>query len=86
MFFVVGPEFRGFHVRFRDIARGGIRIIRSANFQSFTHNVSTMFAENYNLAHTQERKNKDIAEGGSKGYWFLMTRTDVFFTELYYCL
>jgi glutamate dehydrogenase len=29
MFFVVGSDFRGFHVRFRDVARGGIRIIRS---------------------------------------------------------
>jgi glutamate dehydrogenase len=29
MFLVVGAEFRGFHVRFRDVARGGIRIIRS---------------------------------------------------------
>ena len=29
MFFVVGAEFRGFHLRFRDVARGGIRIIRS---------------------------------------------------------
>lgn len=26
---VVGSDFRGFHVRFRDVARGGIRIIRS---------------------------------------------------------
>eukprot|EP01116_Phalansterium_solitarium_P022848 TRINITY_DN770_c0_g1_i1.p1 TRINITY_DN770_c0_g1~~TRINITY_DN770_c0_g1_i1.p1 ORF type:complete len:1067 (-),score=487.40 TRINITY_DN770_c0_g1_i1:382-3582(-) len=67
LFFVVGPEFRGFHLRFRDVARGGIRIIRSANFQAFLQNVTTVFDENYNLASTQERKNKDIAEGGSKG-------------------
>ena len=26
---IVGSEFRGFHVRFRDVARGGIRIVRS---------------------------------------------------------
>jgi glutamate dehydrogenase len=67
IFFVVGPEFRGFHVRFRDVARGGIRIIKSSNFQVYTTNVTTIFDENYNLASTQERKNKDIAEGGSKG-------------------
>mmetsp|Transcript_5048 Transcript_5048/g.7107 ORF Transcript_5048/g.7107 Transcript_5048/m.7107 type:complete len:1008 (-) Transcript_5048:48-3071(-) len=67
IFLVVGPEFRGFHVRFRDIARGGIRIIRSQNLQSYMHNVATVFDENYNLAWTQEKKNKDIAEGGSKG-------------------
>jgi len=29
MFFVIGAEFRGFHIRFKDIARGGIRIVRS---------------------------------------------------------
>lgn len=67
VFFVVGPEFRGFHVRFRDVARGGIRIIKSTNFQAFLQNVTTVFDENYALASTQERKNKDIAEGGSKG-------------------
>lgn len=31
LFFVIGSEFRGFHVRFRDVARGGIRIVRSRN-------------------------------------------------------
>ena len=66
IFLVVGAEFRGYHVRFRDIARGGIRIIRSGNLQAFTQNVTTLFDENYNLAATQDRKNKDIPEGGSK--------------------
>ncbi len=27
----IGNEFRGFHIRFRDVARGGIRIVRSRN-------------------------------------------------------
>jgi len=67
LFFVVGAEFRGFHCRFVEIARGGIRIIRSANTSSFAINVSTLFDENYNLAFTQQKKNKDIPEGGSKG-------------------
>lgn len=31
MFFVIGNEFRGFHIRFRDVARGGIRIVMSRN-------------------------------------------------------
>ena len=31
MLFVIGNEFRGFHIRFRDVARGGIRIVRSRN-------------------------------------------------------
>jgi glutamate dehydrogenase len=67
MFLVVGGEFRGFHVRFRDVARGGIRIIRSRNRESYSINLRTLFDENYALAATQQRKNKDIPEGGSKG-------------------
>ncbi|GAM27950.1 hypothetical protein SAMD00019534_111260 [Acytostelium subglobosum LB1] len=67
VFFVVGSEFRGFHIRFRDIARGGIRIIRSQNTTQYDHNSSSVFDENYNLASTQQSKNKDIPEGGSKG-------------------
>eukprot|EP00744_Colponema_vietnamica_P000547 GILI01000975.1.p1 GENE.GILI01000975.1~~GILI01000975.1.p1 ORF type:complete len:1068 (-),score=387.39 GILI01000975.1:8-3133(-) len=67
MFFVVGSEFRGFHVRFADVARGGIRVVRSASNAAFLHNVNTIFDENYGLALTQQRKNKDIPEGGAKG-------------------
>ncbi len=67
IFMVVGREFRGFHVRFRDIARGGIRIVRSPNFQSYLKNSDFIFDENYNLALTQQRKNKDLPDGGSKG-------------------
>lgn len=67
IYFFVGAEFRGFHVRFRDIARGGIRIIASPNKQAYQTNVDRLFNENYDLAHTQQRKNKDIPEGGSKG-------------------
>lgn len=67
MFLVIGSEFRGFHLRFRDIARGGIRIVKSRNKEFYAINQRTMFDENYNLANTQQRKNKDIPEGGSKG-------------------
>lgn len=67
MFFVVGSEFRGFHLRFRDVARGGIRIIRSRNREAYSINLRSLFDENYMLASTQQKKNKDIPEGGSKG-------------------
>lgn len=67
MFFVVGSEFRGFHIRFRDIARGGIRVVRSRSVDAYNVNVRNLFDENYNLASTQQKKNKDIPEGGSKG-------------------
>ncbi|KAJ2757158.1 NAD-dependent glutamate dehydrogenase, partial [Coemansia sp. BCRC 34490] len=59
--------FRGFHVRFQDVARGGIRIVRSRNREAYSINQRTLFDENYSLASTQHRKNKDIPEGGSKG-------------------
>jgi len=67
LFFVVGSEFRGFHLRFRDIARGGIRIVRSRNREAYSINLRKLLDENYGLAATQQRKNKDIPEGGSKG-------------------
>ncbi|MCJ1331879.1 NAD-dependent glutamate dehydrogenase [Thelotrema lepadinum] len=67
MFLVISSEFRGFHLRFRDIARGGIRIVKSRNREAYSINVRSLFDENYNLANTQQRKNKDIPEGGSKG-------------------
>ncbi|KAI9338539.1 Glutamate/Leucine/Phenylalanine/Valine dehydrogenase-domain-containing protein [Obelidium mucronatum] len=67
MFLVIGSEFRGFHLRFRDIARGGIRIVKSRNREAYSINLRSLFDENYNLANTQQRKNKDIPEGGSKG-------------------
>lgn len=67
MFFIVGNDFRGFHIRFRDIARGGIRIVKSRSDDAYNANLRNLFDENYNLASTQQRKNKDIPEGGSKG-------------------
>ncbi len=67
VFMIMGKEFRGFHVRFRDIARGGIRIVRSRDPENYDKNSDSIFDENYNLAFTQQKKNKDIPEGGSKG-------------------
>merc|ERR1719266_1291066 len=66
LFLVVGANFQGFHIRFRDIARGGIRMIRSPG-GSYQKNLMSQLNENYNLASTQQLKNKDIPEGGSKG-------------------
>lgn len=73
MFFVVGSEFRGFHIRFRDIARGGIRVVQSRSEDAYAVNVRNLIDENYGLASTQQRKNKDIPEGGSKGVILLNT-------------
>lgn len=62
-----GNEFRGFHIRFRDVARGGIRIVLSRNKENYSINQRMLFDENYGLASTQSLKNKDIPEGGAKG-------------------
>jgi glutamate dehydrogenase len=67
VFLVISSDFIGFHVRFSDIARGGIRIIKSNNKHQYQLNLESLFNENYGLANTQQRKNKDIPEGGSKG-------------------
>ncbi|KAI0075077.1 NAD-dependent glutamate dehydrogenase [Panus rudis PR-1116 ss-1] len=67
MFLVIGNEFRGFHIRFRDVARGGIRIVMSRNRETYSINQRMLFDENYGLASTQNLKNKDIPEGGAKG-------------------
>lgn len=73
IFMVMGRGFYGFHVRFRDVARGGIRLIRSRDRSQYERNASTLFDECYNLALTQQQKNKDIPEGGSKGTILLDT-------------
>ena len=40
MFLVIGGEFRGFHLRFRDVARGGIRIVESRSQEAYSMNAS----------------------------------------------
>ncbi len=85
IFHVVGAEFRGFHIRFRDIARGGIRIVRSSNIQTYLANSDFIFDENYSLALTQQSKNKDLPEGGSKGTillnWGFMDKSESSFKK-----
>ncbi|GAA5886833.1 hypothetical protein JCM6882_005904 [Rhodosporidiobolus microsporus] len=67
LFLVVGDGFRSFHLRFKDVARGGLRMIRSRNRENYSINQRNLFDEVYGLASTQALKNKDIPEGGSKG-------------------
>jgi glutamate dehydrogenase len=67
MFLVITSESRGFHLRFKDISRGGIRIVKSRSKEAYSINARSLFDEIYNLSSTQQRKNKDIPEGGSKG-------------------
>lgn len=64
--FVHGRRFDGYHVRFRDIARGGLRLVTPASPEQFALEAAHQYDECYGLAFAQQLKNKDIPEGGSK--------------------
>lgn len=71
IFFIKGMHFFGFHIRFKDLARGGLRTVYPSHLEQIVHERNNIFTECYNLALTQHMKNKDIPEGGSKGIIFL---------------
>lgn len=71
IFFIKGMNFFGFHIRFKDLARGGLRTVFPKQTEQFVHENNNVFTECYNLAYTQHFKNKDIPEGGAKGILFL---------------
>ncbi len=75
VFFVHGRQFDGFHVRFRDIARGGVRAIRPIGQDQHSREVERLYDEAYGLAFAQQLKNKDIPEGGSKAAVLLEPQT-----------
>ena len=56
----------GFNIRFKDLARGGVRTVIPEKMEQYYQERNTIFSEAYNLAYTQQKKNKDIPEGGSK--------------------
>ncbi|MFO0722665.1 MAG: NAD-glutamate dehydrogenase [Myxococcota bacterium] len=66
VFFVHGRGFDGFHVRFRDIARGGVRVVRPSSPEQLVLEADRLYEEVYGLAQAQQLKNKDIPEGGGK--------------------
>lgn len=72
VFFIRGMHFFGFHIRFKDLARGGVRTIYPDQQEAIARERNTVFFECYNLALTQNKKNKDIPEGGAKGVIFLL--------------
>lgn len=67
VFFIKGLHFLGFHIRFRDLARGGLRTVFPQRHEDVMVELDNVFTECYNLAYTQHKKNKDIPEGGAKG-------------------
>lgn len=71
IFFMQGMSFIGFHIRFKDLSRGGLRTVFPAHTEQIISDRNHVFSECYNLAYTQQKKNKDIPEGGAKGVIFL---------------
>lgn len=71
IFFIKGMHFFGFHIRFKDLSRGGLRTVFPDKREKMMSEINTVFQECYNLAYTQHKKNKDIPEGGAKGIIFL---------------
>jgi len=45
-----GRHFNAFHCRFRDIARGGLRLVTPSNADQFTQESSRQFDEAYGLS------------------------------------
>lgn len=71
IFYVKGMNYFGFHIRFQDLARGGLRTVFPDYTEKMQYECDHVFSECYHLAHTQHKKNKEIPEGGSKGVLFL---------------
>lgn len=79
IFFIKGMHFFGFHIRFKDLARGGLRTIYPEQVEQMVAERNHVFTECYHLAWTQHKKNKDIPEGGAKGIIFLQPFSQIDF-------
>lgn len=66
IFYMIGRNFRAFQVRYRDISRGGMRVVIPKNSGDYENALAGIFDEVNGLASAQQLKNKDIPEGGSK--------------------
>ena len=60
VYFFHGPHSLGFHIRFRDTARGGLRLVPTRTQAAFELESGRLFDECAALARTQQDKNKDI--------------------------
>ena len=78
LFFVYAPGFFGFHIRFQDLARGGLRTVIPRNEKEIAKIAPTILTECYDLALTQQKKNKDIPEGGAKGIVFISSKDHLY--------
>ena len=71
--FASGRNFAFFHNRFRDVARGGLRVVTPPNSGQHALESASVYGEVYGLSWAQQLKNKDIPEGGSKAVCLVNT-------------
>jgi glutamate dehydrogenase len=76
-FFVFGRGYFGFHNRFKEIARGGLRVVKPATAAQHARERERVFDEVYGLSWAQQQKNKDIPEGGAKAAILLEHDADI---------
>jgi glutamate dehydrogenase len=76
-FFVFGRGFFGFHNRFKEIARGGLRVVKPTSAAQHARERERVFDEVYGLSWAQQQKNKDIPEGGAKAAILLEPESDI---------
>lgn len=84
IFFMKGLYYIGFHIRFRDLSRGGLRTVFPEKMEQMLVERNNVFSECYHLAYTQNKKNKDIPEGGAKGVIFLEPYERIYSEEQMY--
>ena len=74
VFFMKGLYFIGFHIRFRDLARGGLRTVYPEKSEQLVSDRNSLFSECYNLAFTQQKKNEEFRKEEPKesSCWSLM--------------
>jgi glutamate dehydrogenase len=76
LFFFCGPRMQGFHVRYREMARGGVRLVRTKTPAQLEVESARLYEEAKHLAQSQQLKNKDIPEGGAKAVLLLTPGAD----------
>lgn len=71
IFFITGRDYRFFQLRWKDVSRGGLRVVMPRTATDYDFSLAGLFDEVYGLSHAQQMKNKDIPEGGSKAVLLL---------------
>jgi len=75
--FVLGGGFTGFHIRWRNLARGGVRVLRTCSEEEHMLETAVHYRNTYAAAQSQQLRNKDVPEGGSKGVILLTHMSSV---------